>query len=337
MDLKKIVSDMLINRRVWKLHDDISRLRRMAFSLRLLVDQHFWAIVRVTDHPLVPDFRVWIRDLTGTFLQHRSEYFANDYWTSNLHTPHECEKPGSSRSDNWLTYYLKTFNPGDGGCVDTQLTVEIQSLNNLLSDIPVPTPTDSGLNGALVGTKDDLLAFLRVARLAWANVAMHRPSPTPRLGAPDLPPQSPRGAQWGDVHPLTGFELVSVMRAIDRFGVPHAAPPINPTLEEACAFVTAVIATCETPDPEIPDDDADLKGNAGEIVTVLYDGKAFDRNSRMSLDDVVAKARPAPSPGTGAYKKPAAYLVKKGIIGRKRGRGGGHWLTEKGKKEAEAM
>jgi hypothetical protein len=71
-----------------------------------------------------------------------------------------------------------------------------------------------------------------------------------------------------------------------------------------------------------------------EVLEALHQLKAFDSNTRRTTDNVAVRvggkdANPA------CFKEPIVELTSLGLVGTKQGRGGGCWLTAKGKERIE--
>jgi len=72
----------------------------------------------------------------------------------------------------------------------------------------------------------------------------------------------------------------------------------------------------------------------GNWLEALHRLKAFDPEHRARLSEVVKKAE-GPAADSDNFKQLAANLVRKRLIRSKVGRGGGYWLTERGKSYVE--
>ena len=83
-------------------------------------------------------------------------------------------------------------------------------------------------------------------------------------------------------------------------------------------------------------DDPVLGERAQLVLTVLLSESAFSSDSRVKTAEITAKAA-GPEADPNAYKKVISSLASLGYVSTREGRGGGCWLTGKGKQRADKL
>lgn len=81
---------------------------------------------------------------------------------------------------------------------------------------------------------------------------------------------------------------------------------------------------------EKPSDSGELSDRQRDILQVLYERKAFDKDNRMTTLDIADAVMEKGRGGVDSFKRPIADLKRRGLIDTTRGSGGGCWLTADG-------
>ncbi|MCL2647168.1 MAG: Rrf2 family transcriptional regulator [Phycisphaerales bacterium] len=115
----------------------------------------------------------------------------------------------------------------------------------------------------------------------------------------------------------------------------NATPPATDGGEKPVSSEPTPVTTKPEQGNASGDQDAAINERQQKILIAMFELKAFDSDSRCSTEKIAKHTDKFATPKS--YKQPMADLGRHGLVNKKRGSGGGCWLSEKGQERAEQL